>query len=195
MHVNETRPRATWRRALQLVVVLVGVLWVQEFVDTALDNRLDRYGVRPRSDEGLLGVLVAPLLHGGWPHLVGNTVPVLVLGFLVLVRGIGRGLAATAIIWLVGGLGVWLVAPTYTIHLGASGLVFGWFVYLLVRGVWTRHAGEITIGIMLFLMYGGLLLGVLPGQPGISWQSHLFGAVGGLVAAMVLDRGRRERLP
>ncbi len=165
----------------------VALLWAVEIVDAASGNELDQFGVHPRTDEGLLGILFAPLLHGGWTHLEGNTLPALVLGFLVLVSGIGRGLAATAIIWLVGGAGVWLVAPGNTVHLGASVLIFGWLVYLLVRGIFSRSAGEIILGLVLFFMYGGLLLGVLPGQPGISWQGHLFGSLGGALAAVYVS--------
>jgi membrane associated rhomboid family serine protease len=112
--------------------------------------------------------------------------------FLVLVSGIGRGLAATGIIWVVAGVGVWLVAPGNSVHLGASSLIFGWLIYLMVRGIFSRSAGEIILGLVLFFMYGGLLLGVLPGQPGISWQGHLFGSIGGALAAVFLS-DRKER--
>ncbi|MBC9735279.1 rhomboid family intramembrane serine protease [Nocardioides marmotae] len=182
----------TWVRAAVISVGFVALLWLVEAWDAISPQDLDTYGVRPRDDDGLVGVALAPVLHGGWDHLAGNTLPVLVLGFLVLVGGTARGLAATAIIWVVGGLGVWLTAPTYSIHLGASVLVFGWLVYLMLRGVFTRSAGEIILGIVLFLAYGGLLLGVLPGQPGVSWQGHLFGAVGGALAAVWVDRRSRQ---
>ena len=184
---------SVWVVAAACSVGFVVLLWLIEIIDAASGNELDQYGVRPRSDEGLLGILFAPLLHGGWTHLEGNTVPALILGFLVLVSGIARGLAATAIIWVVGGVGVWLVAPGNTVHLGASVLIFGWLVYLMVRGVWTRSVGEIALGVVLLLAYGSLLLGVLPGQPGISWQGHLFGALGGLLAGPLLARDRRPR--
>ncbi|MCD4533779.1 rhomboid family intramembrane serine protease [Nocardioides sp. cx-169] len=175
--------RGAWGQAAVGAAVFVAVLWALELVDTALSHRLDQYGVQPREDEGLLGILFAPLLHAGWGHLAANTVPVLVLLFLVLASGVLRGVQVTAIIWVVGGLGVWLVAPTHTVHLGASVLIFGWLVYLMIRGVFTRRLGEIALGVLLFLLYGGLLLGVLPGQVGISWQGHLFGAAGGALAA------------
>ena len=186
---------SVWIRAAAYTAGFVALLWVLEIVDSVADNSLDQYGVQPRSDEGLLGILFAPLLHGGWGHLSANTLPAVVLFFLVLVSGIGRGLAATGVIWVVGGFGVWLVAPSNTIHLGASVLIFGWLVYLMVRGIFTRSAGEIILGLVLFFMYGGLLLGVLPGQPGISWQGHLFGALGGALAAALLSdrRDRRQR--
>ncbi len=195
--MSTTRPvdePSTWVRAGVLVGGFVAALWLLEFVDTAAGHRLDQYGVQPRESEGLLGVLFAPLLHAGFDHLAANTVPVVVLGFLVLFSGIGRGLAVTLVIWLVAGLGVWLIAPAGTVHLGASGLVFGWLVYLMVRGVVSRRPGEVILGLTLFFLYGGLLFGVLPGQPGISWQGHLFGAVGGLLAALGFSE-RRERRP
>jgi membrane associated rhomboid family serine protease len=176
----------TWVTAAVVSGAFVVLLYVVELADVIADHRLDRLGVEPRSADGLWGILFAPVLHGGWTHLEANTVPALVLGFLVLFSGIAKGLEATAVIWVVGGVGVWLVAPTNSIHLGASVLIFGWLVYLMLRGIWTRRVGQIILGIMLFLLYGTLLLGVLPGQPGISWQGHLFGAVGGGLAAWLI---------
>ncbi|MEI5671680.1 MULTISPECIES: rhomboid family intramembrane serine protease [unclassified Nocardioides] len=185
----ETR-RPVWQQAIGLVGGFVVLLWVLEIVDSVADHRLDQYGVRPRDAEGLLGIAFAPLLHGGWGHLEANTVPVVVLGFLVLATGIARGLAATGVIWVVGGLGTWLVAPSYTVHIGASVLIFGWMTYLLVRGVLNRSLAEVLIGLGVLVIWGGLLWGVLPGDPGVSWQGHLFGAVGGVVAAWVLRPDR-----
>jgi len=183
---------ATWAQAAFVTAGFVALLWVIEIVDAAMNNELDQYGVQPREAEGLLGIIFAPVLHGGWGHLSANTIPALVLGFLVLVSGVARGLEVTALIWVVGGLGVWLVAPSNTVHLGASVLIFGWLVYLMIRGIFTRKVGEIILGMVLFFMYGGLLLGVLPSQPGISWQGHLFGAIGGALAAWLVSE-RTER--
>ena len=185
--MSSTRPvdePATWVRAAGLVGGFVALLWLLEIVDTLAAHRLDAYGVQPREGEGLLGIAFAPLLHAGFDHLAANTLLVAVLGFLVLFSGIARGLVVTLTIWVVAGFGVWLVAPAGTTHLGASGLVFGWLVYLMVRGLVSRRAGEVILGMTLFFLYGGVLLGVLPGQPGISWQGHLFGAIGGLLAAL-----------
>jgi membrane associated rhomboid family serine protease len=182
-----------WLPAALITAGFVALLWVLEIVDASTGHPLDAYGVRPRSEDGLVGVAVAPLLHFGFDHLVGNTVPVLVLGFLTLATGIARGLAATAIIWVVGGLGVWAFAQPGSIHAGASVLVFGWIVFLVVRGFLNRRPTEILIGVAVFLLYSGALLGVLPGQPGVSWQGHLFGAVGGFLAARLLTtRSRGE---
>jgi membrane associated rhomboid family serine protease len=181
----------SWRDAALVTGAFVALLWVLEVVDSATGHPLDAYGVQPRTEEGLVGVLVAPLLHFGFDHLVSNTIPVAVLGFLALVTGIARGLLATAIIWVVGGLGVWVFAGSQTNHAGASVLVFGWIVYLVVRGFLTGRTAEILIGVAVFFLYSGALLGVLPGQPGVSWQGHLFGALGGALAAR-LTSARRE---
>ena len=178
--------RPTWITAAMVSGAFVVLLYLIELIDVLVDNRLDGLGVEPRSADGLWGIAFAPLLHGSWTHLEANTVPALVLFFLVLASGIARGLEATAVIWLVGGVGVWLVAGANSIHLGASVLIFGWLVYLMVRGIWTRKIGQILLGLLLVLLYGTLLLGVLPGQPGVSWQGHLFGALGGGLAAWLI---------
>lgn len=183
---RDTDGPSTWVSAAVWSGSFVVLLYLIEVIDVIADNRLDRLGVEPRSADGLWGIVFAPLLHSGWTHLEANTLPALFLGFLVLFSGVVRGLEATAVIWVVGGVGVWLVAPSDTIHLGASVLIFGWLVYLMIRGIWTRKAGQIILGIMLFFLYGTLLLGVLPGQPGVSWQGHLFGAIGGGLAAWLI---------
>ena len=172
----------------------MALLYVAELVDTVLGNRLDSYGIRPQLTEGLDGILFAPLLHFGWAHLVANTLPLLVLGYLIAVSGVGRWVAVTAVVWIVGGVGTWVVGDPRSLHLGASALVFGWLTYLLVRGFVSRRPGQILVGAVLFVLYGGALLGVLPGQPGVSWQGHLFGAIGGALAAWALA-GRDRRTP
>jgi membrane associated rhomboid family serine protease len=191
MQTTERRP--AWHQAAALTGGFVVLLWALEIFDAASGHPLDAYGVQPRTDDGLVGVAVAPMLHFGFDHLISNTVPVLVLGFLTLATGIARGLLATAIIWVVGGLGVWVLAQPGSNHAGASVLIFGWIVFLVVRGFLNRRPTEILIGVAVFLLYSGALLGVLPGQPGVSWQGHLFGAVGGFVAARVLTTRERRR--
>lgn len=185
------RRGSTWSTAGWWSAGFVAVLWASEVIDTVLSNRLDAEGIRPGSTEGLTGILFAPLLHNGFGHLVANTLPLLVLGFLVLLSGVRRWVAVTAIVWVVGGVGTWLFGGAGTVHLGASGVVFGWLAYLILRGLFTRNPGQILVGAAVFLLWGGLLLGVLPGQPGISWQGHLFGALGGVLAAWWLAERRR----
>jgi membrane associated rhomboid family serine protease len=176
-------PTRGWVLAATVIGGFVALLYAIELLDTLLDNRLDQEGVQPQDRDGLLGILFAPLLHVGWGHLAANTVPLLLLGFLILLSGVGHWLEVTAIVWVVGGLGTWLVAPPHTVHLGASVLVFGWLVHLILRGFFTRRPGQIVLGLVVLFLYGGVLWGVLPGQAGISWQGHLFGALGGGLAA------------
>lgn len=186
---------AAWAQAAVIVLGFTAALYVIEGFDAVSSVDLDQAGIEPRRIDGLTGILYAPVLHGGWAHLIGNTLPVLVLGFLALVSGIGRGLAATAIIWVVAGLGTWLTGGSGTVHLGASALVFGWLTFIILRGWFGRHVGQIVIGLIVLAVYGSLLWGVLPGQPGISWQGHLFGAVGGVLAAWMLSGDERKRRP
>jgi membrane associated rhomboid family serine protease len=183
-----------WAQAAVAIGTFTALLWVIELVDAAMDHKLDQYGVQPRSDEGLLGILFAPFLHGGWDHLSANSGPLLVLGFLTFAAGMLRGLAAAVVIWVVGGVGVWLSAGSNTNHIGASGLVFGFLVYVVVRGIVNRRFWEIAVGAVVLFIYGGVLWGVLPGQPGVSWQGHLFGAIGGAIAAVVVSDRRDEVL-
>ena len=199
MSTLDRRPRRSRPLvAAQVIAAFVVLLYVVELVDTLDRNRLDSYGIRPREVDGLDGIVFAPLLHHGWGHLVANTVPLLVFGFLILLAGVARWAAVTAVVWLVGGVGTWLTGQPHSLHLGASVLAFGWLVYLLLRGIFARDASQIALGAILLFMYGGLLYGVLPGQPGISWQGHLFGALGGALAAYwfgASDRLSRRRLP
>lgn len=195
-HPTRTAPASRQPRALVAAEVIAGfvaLLYVIELVDTLMGHRLDGGGVRPREADGLDGIVFAPLLHVGWTHLVANTVPLLVFGFLILLAGVARWLAVTAVVWVVGGTGTWLTGQPHSLHLGASVLAFGWLVYLLLRGVFARDAAQVALGVILLLVYGGVLWGVLPGQPGISWQGHLFGAVGGAVAAWWFGARDRER--
>ena len=189
--------RDQWQIGATLVLGYLALLYVVEFVDGLDRHRLDRYGIRPLEPEGLWGIAFAPLLHAGWQHLNANAGAILVLGLVGVVAGLGRFLAATAIIWTVGGLGTWLIGDVGsrwpTIHIGASGLIFGWLAFLLVQGLFSRRLGQILIGFAVFLCYGTVLWGVLPGQQGISWQGHLCGALAGVLAAFALSgRGRPE---
>ncbi|WP_137725150.1 rhomboid family intramembrane serine protease [Prescottella subtropica] len=186
-------PRPLWQRAGLTIGGFVAVLYVIEAIDTVTRTSLDTWGIQPLTTDGLWGIAFAPMLHFGWGHLLANTLPLLVLGYLVLLSGIGRGLAATGIVWVIGGLGTWLTGG-HALHAGASILIFGWLTYLLVRGIFTRHFGQILIGVIVLFFYGSMLWGVLPGRYGISWQGHLFGAIGGVVAAWVLARPSRPAL-
>lgn len=179
-------------RGLAFVGLMAAVMWVSEIIDQVGDAGLDRFGVRPRSVDGLDGILWEPFLHGGFDHLIGNTVPFLVLGGLIALSGVARIVAVTVIVMAVGGLGTWLFAPANSIHIGASGVVFGYAAYLLARSVYTRKALHLATGVAVFAIWGATLLGGLIPQDGISWQGHLFGGLGGLVAAALLDGSSRR---
>jgi membrane associated rhomboid family serine protease len=172
---------------LLLVAVMAGLMWLVEIVDLAAGD-LDANGIRPRDLEGLTGVVLSPFLHGGFGHLIGNTVPFVVLGAVIALGGLVRVAVVTLIVVVVGGLGTWLVAPENTIHIGASGVVFGYATYLLVRGAYTRRALHLLTGVLVLFLYGTTLIFGLVPTPGVSWQGHLFGAVGGFVAARAVHR-------
>ncbi len=170
------------------IIILGGfilALWAIETVDWLIfGGSLDQYGIRPRSIAGLWGILFAPLLHGSFQHLMANTVPLLVLGWLVLsTRRLQTFLKISGIIVIISGLGTWLIGPQSSVHLGASGLIFGYLGFLLFVGYFERSFRSITLAIVVFFVYGGLIWGVLPLVQGVSWQAHLFGFIGGGVAA------------
>jgi membrane associated rhomboid family serine protease len=184
--------------AAVVMLAFTALLYVVEAVDQVTGDDLERSGgIVSRQLDGLWGVVWAPLLHGGWGHLIGNTVPFLVFGFLAMAGGVRQWVAVTALIWLVSGLGVWLVGPDGFYTVGASGVIFGWLAFLLARGFFARSARQIGLAVVLFAVWGSVLFGVLPGQLGISWQAHLLGALGGLLAASIVARadGRRGVAP
>ena len=187
---REARDHSPVVQGLALIGVLAAVMWIVEAVDQLAGGTLDRNGIQPRDVDGLDGVLWAPFLHDGFEHLIGNTVPFLLLGVAVALGGIARVAAVVAIVALVGGLGTWLVAPENTTHIGASGLVFGFAAYLVARGAFSRSLAQIAMGLVVVVIWGTTLLRGLVPETGISWQGHLFGAIGGVVAAALVARER-----
>lgn len=174
--------------ALKLVLVMVAVMWVAEVVDIAAGHRLDAYGIHPRDVDGLPEIVSAPFLHVGFGHLISNTIPFLIMGAAIALGGLARVAIVTIVVGVVSGLGTWLIASTNTVHLGASGLVFGYASYLVSRGFLSKRFTELAVGALVVAVWGfGLLQGLLP-QERISWQAHLFGAIGGVVAAFALSR-------
>ncbi|MET0233602.1 MAG: rhomboid family intramembrane serine protease [Kibdelosporangium sp.] len=176
-----------------VVLGFTALMYLVELIDVALPVNLDRWGILARSWSGLDGVIWAPLLHAGWDHLLSNTLPVLLFGFLAMAGGLGQWIAVTVTIWLVSGLGVWLTAPSDVITVGASGIAFGWLAFLLVRGIFNRSLKQLAVAVVLFLYWGSTLLGVLPGNPQISWQGHLFGALAGVLTAWLTSRATRVK--
>lgn len=176
-----------------VTAVLVGGVWLQELIDLfGFGGQLDYYGIQPRDPQTFWHIFTAPFLHAGLPHLIANTVPLAVLAFMSALRSIGRFLGATFVIVLVGGTLVWLFGRSST-HLGASELIFGYLAYLLGVGWWERTPSAIAIALVALFLYGGIIWGVLPSNPMVSWEAHLFGFIGGLVAALLLHGRRRVR--
>ena len=184
------------RQALLVVGGMALVMWVVEIIDQVSSGNLDQYGIKPHEADGLFpGIVSAPFLHAGFGHLEGNTVPFLLLGGAIALSGLRKVVLATLVIAFVGGLGVWLFAPSGTDHIGASGLVFGYAAYLIARGLFSRSMVHLVVGVLVIGVYGTTLLFGLAPRDGISWQGHLFGAVGGVVAARVLDARRVRKEP
>ena len=174
----------------------VAVIWGLEIVDLFfLGGALNAYGIIPRRLIGLRGILFAPLLHGGLAHVAANTVPLLTLGWLIMARSTRDFFAVTAITMLVSGLGTWLFGAPNSLHIGASGIVFGYLGFLLLRGYFERSFTAIVLSLIAGFLYGGAIWGVLPLQYGISWQGHLFGFIGGVMAARLLARRKRRSPP
>jgi membrane associated rhomboid family serine protease len=174
-------------------VLLGGIvlfMWVLELINTLDSNRLDSDGIWPRSVGHLWGILTAPFLHVSFQHLIANTIPLLFMGVIIALHGAKRLALVTLIVILVGGLGTWLVSPSHSITVGASGLVFGYAAYLLVRGLFDRSALEVFVGIVVGVVWGGALISSIVPHYGVSWQGHVCGAIGGVVAAYVLRRDR-----
>jgi membrane associated rhomboid family serine protease len=182
------------------ILTFVALLYLVELIDQLTRHSLDANGIRPLEADGLWGIVFAPVLHANWQHLIANTVPLLVLGFLVTLAGLSRFVWATAIVWILGGFGTWLIGNLgsscgQTDHIGASGLIFGWLAFLLVFGLFVRRVWNIVIGLVVLFAYGGVLLGAMPvlGQcGGVSWQGHLCGAIAGIVAAYMLSAPERQ---
>jgi membrane associated rhomboid family serine protease len=163
-------------------------MWAVEVVDFLLVMvNLDSLGIRPRTGRGLLGILLSPFLHVGFGHLISNSLPFLLLGSLVMMDGRRQFLLLSIWVIVIGGSGVWLLGGSRTVHLGASLLIFGYLGFLLSRGIAERSVAGIAFSLVLLFTYGGMLYGVIPGQPGISWLGHLCGFLAGIGGAFLFS--------
>lgn len=191
---NETnldRARAQFSTQLTILGAAVLAAWLAELIDAALlGQRLNGLGIHPRQIEGLWGILFMPLLHGGLGHLLANTVPFVVLGWMVMLRRLSDFVTVTLMTMVVTGTGLWLFGAGDAIYIGASSLVFGYFGFLLFRGYFERSPFSIIIAVVVAIVYGGMIWGLFPQRPGISWEAHLLGFVGGVVAARTLSQRR-----
>jgi membrane associated rhomboid family serine protease len=177
-------------RPLISVVVLLGVMWFLEILDAALPGDLDQFGIESRDVDGLTGVAASPFLHADFAHLMANTVPFLILGSIVALRNPRRFWPIVITITVVGGFAVWLLGPSNTVTIGASGVVFGFLTYLITAGILTRHWLDVVIAVGVLFVYGGILIGALPFgvSSGVSWLAHLTGAAAGVLAAFLFAR-------
>lgn len=173
-----------------MLVGIVALMWVVEVINTLDGNALDHDGIVPRDFGRLWGILTAPFIHASFAHLISNTIPFVFMGAIIALRGAARLALVTAIVVVVGGLGTWLIAPVHTWTLGSSGVVFGYATYLLTRGMFNRSALELLTGALVAVVWGGALLSSIVPRYGVSWQAHVCGAIGGVVAAWLLARQR-----
>lgn len=184
--------REQLKTQLQILGLCAIALWSIQILNWMTGDSLIQFGIQPRTLVGLRGILLAPFLHGNFRHLLANTAPFLILGGLVMVRQIMDFFSVSLIVMLVGGLGTWLFGGNNTVHIGASSLVFGYLGYLLLRGYFERSWPAITLSVFVAIVYGSLLFGLLPTMPHISWEGHLFGFIGGGLAAKWLTTKSRS---
>jgi membrane associated rhomboid family serine protease len=177
-------------QGLVLLGGIVLVMWLLEIINTLDSNHLSNDGIWARNFDHIWGIFTAPFLHESFQHLIANTIPLLFMGVIIALHGAKRLALVTLIVIVVGGLGTWLVSPSNSITVGASGLVFGYAAYLLVRGVFDRSVLEVGVGIVVGVVWGGALISSVVPHYGVSWQGHVCGAIGGVVAAYVLRRDR-----
>ncbi|GAB2515748.1 rhomboid family intramembrane serine protease [Corynebacterium atrinae] len=175
------------RSGLMFAGVYVISIWIVHIINTIIfGGDLVYFGIHPLDLSSVWHIFSSPFLHADINHLISNTVTGAIFSFLVGASGARVWWEVTAFVVILGGAGVWLLGGVGTNHIGASGLVYGWLAYLLVRGIFNRSFSQILTGVILGVFYSGLVWGVLPGVPGVSWQAHLFGAIGGMAAGVLI---------
>jgi membrane associated rhomboid family serine protease len=189
-----------YNRSWLLPLRFVALLWLIMVVEMTFGISFAGFGIRPRDTWGLIGILLAPLLHGNFYHLLSNTIPLIILGTaLFLLYPSVAYMVFSACYFLTNAL-VWLFARSYTLHIGASGLVYGIAFFLMTIGLFKKDFKSLAVSLVVAFFYSGIALGVLPIVPGVSWESHLMGALVGIGCASVLgknkrlDRDREERV-
>ena len=166
----------------------LAVFWAVFVVNTLLGGSLLRLGVIPRTAIGLRGILFAPFLHGSFNHIVANSIPFVVLGWMVMLRDEKHFIPVTLAGMVGSGLLAWLLGAPGSVHIGASGVIFGYLGFLMLTGWYTRSFGSILLSVIVTLAWGSLVFGMMPGAPGISWQAHIGGFLGGVLAARMVSR-------
>jgi membrane associated rhomboid family serine protease len=186
----KARRGQTQREGIALLAGVVALMWVIEVINTIDSNRLDNDGIYARNLGHLWGIVTSPFIHASFAHLIDNTIPFVFMGAIIALRGAARLAVVTLIVIILGGLGTWLVAPSHTVTIGASGVVFGYATYLFARGFFNRSVLELLTGLIVGVVWGGALLSSIVPHTGVSWQGHVCGAIAGVIAAYLL---RRER--
>jgi membrane associated rhomboid family serine protease len=181
----------SWGGSFVVIGVLLGVLWLVQAINVADGGRLVRFGLRPRELDGLEGIVTSPFLHANSGHLMANSLPFLALGWLVLTAGFRNWLVATLIIVGVDGVFTWLTAPSGLV-VGASGVVFGWLGYLIARAYFARKFAWIIIAVAAAATFSSLFSGLLPGTSHVSWQAHVGGFAGGVIAGWILHPRKKK---
>ncbi|NIH87036.1 rhomboid family intramembrane serine protease [Amycolatopsis granulosa] len=183
------------RKALWVMVGFLALIWIIQIGNWATGYQLTfDLGIKSRDVTSLPEVFTAPFLHGSWGHIESNSGPLFIFGFLAAYRGVRRFLAVTLLIVVGSGLGVWFVAGPNTVTVGASGVVLGYFGYLIVRGLFDRRPIDIVIGLVMALCFAYQFTALLPAEEGISWQGHLFGFAAGVVGGWVFREGRHKQV-
>ena len=172
----------------------LAVFWTVFVFNSLLGGSLLRMGIIPRTAAGLRGILIAPFLHGSFNHIVANSIPFVVLGWMVMLRDERHFITVTLAGMVGSGLMAWLFGAPGTVHIGASGVIFGYLGFLMLTGWYTRSVGSILLSVVVTLVWGSLVFGMMPGAPGISWQAHVGGFLGGVFAARVVSPAKPPRL-
>ncbi|RSD16461.1 rhomboid family intramembrane serine protease [Amycolatopsis eburnea] len=180
------------KKALWVMVGLLAVLWVVQIFNSLDGYDLGReFGIEARDPASLPEIFSAPFIHSSWGHIEGNSGPLFVFGFLAAYRGVKKWLGVSVLIIVASGLGVWFTSPSNSVTVGASGLVFGYFGYIIVRGLFDRHPIDIVIGVVMALCFAYQFTSLLPTDERVSWQGHLFGFAGGIIGGWLF----RDRKP
>ncbi|NES05968.1 MAG: rhomboid family intramembrane serine protease [Okeania sp. SIO2F4] len=173
---------------------IIAILWIVQIINAELlAGKLNYYGgIHPQSSMGITGIFFAPFLHGSYAHLVANIVPLITLGWLIMLRGFGDFFFVSIVTIIVSGLGIWCFGSPGSIHIGASGLIFGYFGFLLLRSLFDFSILSVIFALTAGFLYSGLIWGILPSDPDVSWEAHLFGFLGGILAAQLLGKRKRN---
>lgn len=192
-YTQSRRAHASFRLALRITLVFIGILWTVFVLDAAFGLRLGRFGLRPGSVGGLIGILTAPLLHGSFQHLLSNSIPLLVSLTATLYLYPASSVRVIPLLWLGSGTIAWYIGRP-SLHFGASGLIYGLLAYVFIGGILRRDMRSVSVSLLVGFLYGSMIWGVLPIRPNMSWEMHLGGAMMGCLLAILYRQWDRVPL-